>query len=108
MNSALGETSKEPSSPTISTEKSFNDVINDETLNLNLSLSAIIENKWVNYIQTLPNQIQQKVLQKILEKVFITKKCTRCKISHTIENLNYQIKIFENCFQNMIFFSGSS
>ena len=35
VNLALGETSKEPSSPTISTEASFNDVLNEETLNLN-------------------------------------------------------------------------
>ena len=34
-NSALGETSKQPSSSTISTETSFNDVFNEETLNLN-------------------------------------------------------------------------
>ena len=48
-----------------------------------LSLSAVIKNKWdINYIQTLPPQIQQKVLKKILEKVFITKKCTQCKTSH--------------------------
>ena len=31
-NSALGETSREPSSSTISTEASFNDVFNEETL----------------------------------------------------------------------------
>ena len=30
-------------------------------------------------------QIQQKVLRKILEKVFITKKCTQCKTSHTLK-----------------------
>ena len=70
MNLALGETSKEPSSPTILTEASFNDVLNKESLNLNLSLSAIIENKWdAHYIQILPTQIQQKVLRKISENV---------------------------------------
>ena len=70
MSLALGETSKEPSSPTISTEASFNDVLNKESLNLNLSLSAIIENKWdAHYIQILPTQIQQKVLRKISENV---------------------------------------
>ena len=28
---------------------------------------------------------QQKVPRKVLEKVFITKKCTRCKTSHTLK-----------------------
>ena len=44
-NSALGKTSREPPSSTISTEASINDVFNEETLNLNKSLSEIIENK---------------------------------------------------------------
>ena len=46
-----------------------------------------MENKWnINYIQTLPAQIQQKVLQKILKKVFITKKkYAQCKLSHTLK-----------------------
>ena len=35
VNSALGETSKEPSSSTISIEASFNDNSNEETLNVN-------------------------------------------------------------------------
>ena len=49
-------------------------------------MSTAIENKWhVNYIQTLPAQIQQKMLRKILEKVFITEKCTQCKTSHTLK-----------------------
>ena len=47
-------------------------------------MSAIIGSKWdINYIQTLPAQIQQKVLQKILEKVFLAKKCAQYKTSHT-------------------------
>ena len=29
--------------------------------------------------------IQQKMLRKILEKVFITKKCTHCKTFHTLK-----------------------
>ena len=35
MNSVLGENSKDPSSSTISTEVSFNDNSNEETLNIN-------------------------------------------------------------------------
>ena len=34
VNLALGETSKGPSSPTISTEASFNDVSNEKTFNV--------------------------------------------------------------------------
>ena len=42
------------------------------------------------------------MLWNILDKVFIAKKCTQCKTSHTLEKPNYQIiKILENCFQNM-------
>ena len=49
-------------------------------------MSAIIEHKWdINYIEPLPAQIQQKVLRKILEKVFITQKCTQRKILHAIK-----------------------
>ena len=50
-------------------------------------MSALIEeNKWdINYIQTLPAQIEQKVLRKILEKIFITKVCVQCKTSHTLK-----------------------
>ena len=49
-------------------------------------MSAIIEHKWdINYIEPLTAQIQQKVLRKILEKVFITQKCTQCKILHAIK-----------------------
>ena len=56
----------------------------------------------MNYIQTFPAQIQKKVLRKILVKIFITKKCSQCKTSHTLKNLNYQImKILENCLQNI-------
>ena len=43
-------------------------------------MSTIVENKWdINHIQTLLAQAQQKVLWKLLKKVFITKKCTQCK-----------------------------
>ena len=38
----------------------------------------------INYIQSLPVQMQQKVLWKIWEKVFITKKCIQCKTSHAL------------------------
>ena len=49
-------------------------------------MSTIIKNKWdINYIQTLPAQIQKKLLQQMLEKVFITKKNTQCKMSHTLK-----------------------
>ena len=49
-------------------------------------MSAIIENKLdKNHIQILHAQAQQKVLQKMLEKAFITKKCTQCKTSHTLK-----------------------
>ena len=48
-------------------------------------MSVILENKWdINHIQSLPVQIQQKVLRKILEKIFITKKCIQCKTSHAL------------------------
>ena len=69
MNSALEETSNEPSSSAISAEVLFNDVCNEETLNVNQSLSATIENKrYINYIQTLTAQILQKMLWKIVQK----------------------------------------
>ena len=49
-------------------------------------MSVITEYKWyINYIQTLFAQIQQKMLQKILEKVSITKKCTQRKTLHTLK-----------------------
>ena len=45
---------------------------------------TIKENKWdIKYIQILP--AQQKVLWKILEKVFISKKYTQCKTSQTLK-----------------------
>ena len=57
-------------------------------------MSAIIENKYdINYIQTLPAQIQQNLLRKMLEKVFITKKFTRCKTSHTLKT---DVRKFQN------------
>ena len=49
-------------------------------------MSTSIENKWdIKYIETLLAQIQQKVLRKILEKVFITKKYVQSKNSHTLK-----------------------
>ena len=48
-------------------------------------MSAIIQSKWdINYIQTLPAQIQQ-VLRKILEKAFITKKWSKRKTLHALK-----------------------
>ena len=45
-----------------------------------------MEYKWdINYVQTIPALIQQKVLRKILEKVFITTKCTQSKTLHTLK-----------------------
>ena len=69
---------------------------------------AKIENKWdIKYY--LP---QQKVLRKILEKVFIAKKFTQCKTSRTryqiSPNIRFEIpdnKDFRNCVQNMNCFS---
>ena len=59
----------------------------------------------MNYIQTFPAKIQQKMLRKTSE-VFISKKCTQCKKSHTLKALNYQImKILENGFQKINCFS---
>ena len=49
-------------------------------------MSTSIENKWdIKYIETLFAQIQQKVLRKILEKVFITKKYVQSKNPHTLK-----------------------
>ena len=49
-------------------------------------MSAIIEYKCdINYIQTLPAQIQQKVLQKIFAKIFNTKICTQRKTLNTLK-----------------------
>ena len=45
VNSVLGESSKKPSSITISTKASFDDDSNKEVLNVNNFLSAIIEKK---------------------------------------------------------------
>ena len=59
LNSALWKNWKEPSSSAISVKVSFCDDSNKEVLNVNKFLSAIIEKKWnVNYIQTLPAQVQ--------------------------------------------------
>ena len=49
-------------------------------------MSAIIENKWnITYIPTLPAQIQQKVLRKILLKLFIINICTQSKPLHNLK-----------------------
>ena len=59
MNWALGEISKELSSSTVSAETSVDDDSN-KSLNANNVLPAIIEKKMdINYIQTLPAQVQQ-------------------------------------------------
>ena len=60
----------------------------------------------MNYVQT-PAQIQLKVLRKILEKIFITNKCSQWKTLHTIKADVFELpdnKKLENCFQNMNFF----
>ena len=49
-------------------------------------MSAIIEYKLgINHMQASPAQIQQKVLQKILGKVFITMNCTQHKTLHALK-----------------------
>ena len=52
---------------------------------------------------------QQEMLWKILEKIFITKKITQCRTSCTLKidilETPDKIKILENCFQNMNYFS---
>ena len=63
-------------------------------------------------------QIQQKLLQKILEKVFVTKKCTNCKTSHTLKTDVFELpdnkdirKLFskyELFFPNQSNFSSNS
>ena len=49
------------------------------------------------------------MLWKILEKIFITKKITQCRTSCTLKidilETPDKIKILENCFQNMNYFS---
>ena len=49
-------------------------------------------------------QIQQKLLQKILEKVFITKKCANCKTSHTLKTDVFELPDNKD-IQNMNCFS---
>ena len=76
-------------------------------------MSAILENKWdISYIQTLPAEIQQKVLQKILENVFITNKCTQHKTLDTLKIMhsNYQDnkKVGKLFSKFELFFPGSS
>ena len=90
-NLVLGENSKEPSTSTILAEASFDDDVNKKALNRNKFLLIIIEKKLdINYIQTLPAQIQQNMLRKILGNAFITEKCTQCKTPHTLK-----IDVFE-------------
>ena len=49
-------------------------------------MSVIIENKKnINYIKTIPAQIQQKLPWTLLEKVFITKKRTQCEPSYMLK-----------------------
>ena len=49
-------------------------------------MSVIIRHEWdINYIWTLPAQIQLNVRRKILEEVFITTKCTQHKTLHTLK-----------------------
>ena len=63
-----------------------------------------MENKWdINYIQTLPAQIQQEVLRKI-SKVFMTKKSTERKTLHAIKIDLFELPDNKNSFQNMSFF----
>ena len=50
-----------------------------------------MENRWViNHIQKLLTQAYYLFLREILEKIFITKKFTQCKTSHTLK-----IDVFE-------------
>ena len=93
---------------TISTEASSISDSNEETLNLNKTciknLNKKIENNW----DIKPNLPQQIVLQKMLEKVFVAKKFTQCKTSHTLCNIRFEIpenKNFGNCVQNVNCFS---
>ena len=73
MNSASRNNWIEPSSSTISTEALFNGDSNEETLNVKKIVLAILEKNGIQNIfkYYLP---QYRVLQKILERVFITKK----------------------------------
>ena len=68
-------------------------------------MSAAIEYKWdINYIQPLPAQMQQKVLRKILEKVFITKIYTQRNTLHTLKTDVFELpdnKDIRTFFQNM-------
>ena len=50
----------------------------------------------MNYIQTLPAQIQQKVLRKIFEKFFITKKCTPRKTLNTVKTDIFELPYNKN------------
>ena len=44
----------------------------------------------INYIQTLPAEIQKNVLRKLLGNAFINEKYTQCKTPHTLK-----IDVFE-------------
>ena len=52
---------------------------------------------------------EQNILQKILEKVFITEEFIQCKTSYTLKTNIFEIldkiKILENIFQNMNYFT---
>ena len=88
VNSALQENPKDSSS-TISVKGSIDNGSIKEVVNVNKVLSALIEQKWDrHFFQTLSAQVRQNVLRRILEKVFITKKCTQCTSSHTIKTID--------------------
>ena len=85
VNSAVQEIPKDASS-TISVKWWIDNDSIKEVVNVNKVFSAIIEQKWDrHFIKTLSAQVRQNVLRRILEKAFITKKCTRCTWSHTVK-----------------------
>ena len=65
MNSALGENLKKPSSSAISTEASFNDDSNEETVNINKVCQGLEE---VNGIQILFKHYLSKSKKRCYEK----------------------------------------
>ena len=51
-----------------------------------------VSNKWyINYIQRLLAKIQKKVLQKKLQKVFISRKCIQRKTLHILKTDIFEI-----------------
>ena len=78
---------------------------------------AVIKNKWyIKYIQILP--APTKLVQKILEQVFITTKITQCKTSCTLKidvfeipdnkNIGKLLSKFELLFLNQASYSSDS